>query len=724
MRKYSLGHVARRYLRTYLTVCIIPLLFAGITYLIAINTTTSQSQSLLMKEQNIIMNTLEDCLADMDDLALNMYLDYDIDALTRIDTVSMEPHDVRKMITVYNNAEYYHISNLLVDSFIYIVPRNEVLFDGSEVLTSPRPWYENRYQLEDVTYDEWLAELISLDSKKGYSLHQVTTGIITKNIVQYAVPLRNGSVLIYRIDEDRLHDLLCSTQLSGSISALYCDDNQLLYASDAAFRFPDLDLTGSMGTFSHDGFLYAYAVGPKSGWMTVTQVPAVTALGPVRQLKIIVYLLLLMTLIGGGMWIVHLAKRTAHPVDELLTLLGMDSASYQPEMLKNSVSHLLMNNHQLQEQLAQQRQHQQSLILERALSGSVQDPAQDLLPITGLQLRVSVVCLPADVSVAYADICARDCLNNMDETEFLCLTHLFRRNELVLVSGCVQGDEQYQRDLLSRFLDQLLPMLPGTRIGISKPVQGINDIRSGYRGAKSVLAGSPDSTGVCFAEDVTFQPQSFTYSLNTEFQLVNAVSSGDESTVQTLLDKIRLDNFDNNLLSPEMQRCLLMNFYCTYLKCAKNEASDMLHHLEDSGANHRILFDRLCSLFLQLTASQAPASEPVDSRASVMIEYISQHYAEYSLDVSRMAEEFHLSPNYFSQYFKEKVGENFASYLEKYRLLQANSLLLSSSMTIEQIAESVGYSSVYTFRRAYKRVMGISPGEQRTAAQRLCSGKE
>ena len=74
-----------------------------------------------------------------------------------------------------------------------------------------------------------------------------------------------------------------------------------------------------------------------------------------------------------------------------------------------------------------------------------------------------------------------------------------------------------------------------------------------------------------------------------------------------------------------------------------------------------------------------------------------------------VADYFALSEAYFSQLFKEIIGDSFSTYLETMRLEKSKELLLGNKLTIEQIASAVGYNNSSTYRRAFKRVVGISP---------------
>ena len=83
------------------------------------------------------------------------------------------------------------------------------------------------------------------------------------------------------------------------------------------------------------------------------------------------------------------------------------------------------------------------------------------------------------------------------------------------------------------------------------------------------------------------------------------------------------------------------------------------------------------------------------------------------MSLTYAAMHFGLTEQYLSDVFKRRAGMNFSTYLERKRIIKAQEILRSSQMNVQSIAESVGYSNIRTFRRAYSRVLGHPPSEDR-----------
>ena len=96
-----------------------------------------------------------------------------------------------------------------------------------------------------------------------------------------------------------------------------------------------------------------------------------------------------------------------------------------------------------------------------------------------------------------------------------------------------------------------------------------------------------------------------------------------------------------------------------------------------------------------------------DERLIEIMNYIQANYLDVSLD--DLSEKFFLSKPYLSKYIKEKSGMTFGDIVKKVRMKKARALLKSSSMTVENIALSVGYQNVEHFNRLFKKAYNMTP---------------
>ena len=64
------------------------------------------------------------------------------------------------------------------------------------------------------------------------------------------------------------------------------------------------------------------------------------------------------------------------------------------------------------------------------------------------------------------------------------------------------------------------------------------------------------------------------------------------------------------------------------------------------------------------------------------------------------------------------MGEAPLEYLTRWRMYKAGRLLREDSKKLFEVATAVGYDSGGAFHKAFKRVLGMTPGEYRRAGTR------
>lgn len=73
-----------------------------------------------------------------------------------------------------------------------------------------------------------------------------------------------------------------------------------------------------------------------------------------------------------------------------------------------------------------------------------------------------------------------------------------------------------------------------------------------------------------------------------------------------------------------------------------------------------------------------------------------------------------MSRSGFSARFTDLVGDSVMRYLTQWRMQLARAKLLENAEPISLLADRMGYQSEAAFCRAFKRVLGVSPGSIRS----------
>lgn len=118
------------------------------------------------------------------------------------------------------------------------------------------------------------------------------------------------------------------------------------------------------------------------------------------------------------------------------------------------------------------------------------------------------------------------------------------------------------------------------------------------------------------------------------------------------------------------------------------------------------------SLYQQRVAAQEDTQEQEERTITGITRYLQEHLAE-EVSLSVLAEQFHLNAQYISQLFKNEIGVGFLAYLTNIRMEKAKKLLLSTSLSVGEVAEQAGYGDYRVFTKVFKKMEGITPSQYR-----------
>ena len=126
-------------------------------------------------------------------------------------------------------------------------------------------------------------------------------------------------------------------------------------------------------------------------------------------------------------------------------------------------------------------------------------------------------------------------------------------------------------------------------------------------------------------------------------------------------------------------------------------AARLVHSYADSGA---------------VTRRRSRVHRLDETRLRRVLDYIENHL-EQQMTVVDLAGVACLSPFHFTRMFTVTVGLSPHRYVSKRRLDHAKALLASGDRSLADIALTSCFSSQASFSRAFRRVVGVTPGEYR-----------
>lgn len=110
-------------------------------------------------------------------------------------------------------------------------------------------------------------------------------------------------------------------------------------------------------------------------------------------------------------------------------------------------------------------------------------------------------------------------------------------------------------------------------------------------------------------------------------------------------------------------------------------------------------------------------SHAEDPFLSGMMTYIEAHIADDNLSVASLAEQMNMSQTTLYRKLKTMVGLSPSDFFRKVKMRRAVQYLVSSDLTISQVAYSVGFTDPKYFSKCFKHDMGLTPLEYRQRHQ-------
>jgi Response regulator containing CheY-like receiver domain and AraC-type DNA-binding domain len=115
-------------------------------------------------------------------------------------------------------------------------------------------------------------------------------------------------------------------------------------------------------------------------------------------------------------------------------------------------------------------------------------------------------------------------------------------------------------------------------------------------------------------------------------------------------------------------------------------------------------------------AAAKPLFSPEIQNSIVKAMSLVQQNISSPISSAEIAQMVNMSGSYFSQCFKQYVGQTYTDYVRDIRIERAKEYLRSTTRTIQWIAEQIGYSDEKYFSRLFREHTGILPSEYRQTA--------
>ena len=146
---------------------------------------------------------------------------------------------------------------------------------------------------------------------------------------------------------------------------------------------------------------------------------------------------------------------------------------------------------------------------------------------------------------------------------------------------------------------------------------------------------------------------------------------------------------------------------------------DMLLQLYSNYSGDLSVDIRSANLLTQLlsglieTVSATPVAPTLPPAVFDIRTYLQTHYRP-SVTLETLSQQFNISKFHLQRSFRRYIGLSPSAYQQKIRLTKAKELLRTTNLSINLVADSVGFESTSAFISAFKKQEGVTPLKYRS----------
>lgn len=283
---------------------------------------------------------------------------------------------------------------------------------------------------------------------------------------------------------------------------------------------------------------------------------------------------------------------------------------------------------------------------------------------------------------------------------------------VLLMFGNIEEDSTVERiteinDIILDEFDDSLKIVAGSKVG------KFADFPESYREALQMINTEQKKLREIILPAVDMKRDRLFREIYAEFKGVMCANVADADYVLHVFESFHKATQSYNLSNAYVRKCcfeIASAVYFSYINDSGENVDGRLNALLQSLANvNREEACEMTEMFLKKMLVKEEDGHDIVTKAK---SYIKEHLAD-NLSVSSLADEFFLTPNYFSRLFKKVTGEGCNEYIVRKRIEQAKSLLETTTFKTGKIAIMVGYRDTNYFSMAFKKHTGVSPTKYR-----------
>ena len=586
---------------------------------------------------------------------------------------------------------------------------------------------ENSVCVDGMSVADWRGLGTTLKYGDKFQLHDA-------NISHYRVSTKNA-LFIYPIRREAGKQISAALFVTVPYDSLTQYFRPLLLTGDtqqAAFTVSASESAEpflSYGTVPTGKTQKVAAKSNKTGWKLAVELPESIVLTGATRVRNILLMVVL------GIWLLCMlaslliTNRFFFPIERIVSIFtGEDNDSLnidEYEAIRKGIEQLHDQRAQLKSELAQRQPVVRAACLQQLLTNNhiSDDELKKICGVLDLVRPWSAYCicmmLPMDMSQGRNhDLSKLDELIAQSKTEGKIISGIYNTVQIMLL--CVDDKQEIENvvvEVLSAFVDSYLEL--------GDIVNDVRKIPYALQTALTVHDYRLVSEGFRLQRyDPSLRSRGLYYlPLDAEHQLLQAVRNGNAAQALAYFDNLYSHNESQPQLAHVALRNFLMNIYLDVIKLTHNTAGpsgesglagDALSAKWKDNTLLETIHADVRAYIQEVALAHKAKIQSAPTRLEDIVAYIKQNLFDSSLSLTMVADAFGVSKSVVSRLFSEQHNENFLSYINRLRIDSAcECLTRDSQMDILAIAKRVGYDNDVTFRRLFKKYVGLTPTQYR-----------
>jgi two-component system, response regulator YesN len=759
-----------KYAATNMAIMILPVVLAGIFYAVTARTVRDAVDGVASAQLVASARDVDRGLQDIQRAAARMSIDYDVNFYLNDEGPysAVEEYDLRK---ISDKLGTFSLGNELLGLIlIYFSGSDYVVFDSGACAYDS--FYGPMFYVHGVSAAEWRDGVLKAGGedrrigglKVTYSERVFECALSIHTIGQGAY--RRGAI-VGMIDDAGLVRLLAGLpEAYGGLMAVYDSSGALVATTDPErerelrgaglgrlLAAPGAGADGVAATLRARGASYRLyrTRSAVSDWTYVAALDEERVLEGPKDVMVTAVIVLLACFIVGTGASYSFARRNARPVDRLIRLIlgeaeqGRGGSTSVFQRVEEAIVGLEVENRRLEGVAVSASALARTNFLQALLAGSYKDRSRLASEAVEVGVDLEGARLVMVAAIGSAGVSVKEAVEDFSRAVEGAKAALSAGEYAVSVSP---GEAAF-----------IIAVPAGGEGALERARRAAQEIRAGcsadFRGALSFGAGDavedPFLLTMSYAQaesarsraaragslDVLDrgggggQGEDRGYSIDLEEAIMRAVRSANVDLLRSLLESLplpgrapaaggaaagaaRYSEAEADLASG--LRGTAVRLFAEFPK----ESAVLAARLSRSRqAPPGAAIEEISVLLADLASMREGAKKSHNTAiADGVRRFIEESYGDPDLGLAMVADKFRFSENYLSNLYKEQTGECISETIEAARIAAAKDAISSNGDSLEDISASAGYRSVASFRRAFKRVVGVSPSEYRRSAGR------